>query len=110
MGYPKLVRNPQTSASFVIEAETTNEFGETSTGASGTLLCNWQGTSRTVYTSEKQAVATVGSALFDGDICPGVERISKGTVAIGAATYEIAAGQKCRNLDGTVNYTRLDVI
>ena len=51
-----------------------------------------------------------GTALFRGDIAPGVAVISGGTVTVFGETRNILQGMKARNPDGTVNYTRLDII
>lgn len=72
--------------------------------------CNWQDSGKTVRTSETREVRITGTALFPGDLCPEVPVISGGTLTVFGAEREIIRGEKARNPDGTVNYTRLEVM
>lgn len=108
MKYPRLVTEAATPAVVVLEAEP-NEFGERSS-TSLSLKCNWQSSGGVVYTDDRQKITLTGTALFDGDICPDMAVISSGTVTVFGVTHRIVRGQKCRNSDGSVNYTRLDVV
>ena len=71
--------------------------------------CNWQDGAKTIRMSEKEFIQIAGSALFNGDLCPGLATIPGGYVEIYGERRHIARGTKNRNPDGTVNYTRLDV-
>ena len=110
MKYPKLVRGAKTPAHVVIESEHTNEFGERETLLEADLKCNYQDTAKINFTSQKQSSQVTGTIYIDGDILPGVAVISAGFVKIFGEKREIKTGCKARNLDGSVNYTRLDVI
>ena len=110
MKYPKLVRGAKTPVHVVIEAEHTNEFGERETLLSDDLKCNYQDTAKINFTSQKQSSQVTGVIYIDGDILPGVAVISAGYVEIFGERRVIKTGCKARNLDGSVNYTRLDVI
>lgn len=109
MKYPKLVTDAATPCKVIIESAEANEFGE-HTSVALSLRCNWQGTGSVIYTADRQKITLTGTALFDGDICPDMADISSGTVKVFDAQHRIVRGQKCRNPDGTVNYTRLDVV
>ena len=50
-----------------------------------------------------------GEALFCGDIAPD-SPIIDGAVEIGGREYKIYGSEKAKNPDGTVNYTRLELI
>ena len=110
MKYPKLVRNPQTPVAVVIESETPNEYGERNKLLDASLLCHYQDAASVLHTADKQKPTVTGAVYFDGDICPDAAVISCGHVVIFGERREIAKGCKARNLDGSVNYTRLDVI
>ena len=110
MKYPKLVRMAKTPVHVVIEAEHTNEFGERETLLDADFNCNYQDSAKIKITQQKQSSQVTGAIYIDGDICPDVAVISTGYVKIFGERREIATGCKARNLDGTVNYTRLDVI
>lgn len=109
MRFPKLVRNPRTSVQVVITAEEPNEFNEKETLLDKDFLCNYQDSASTRYTAEKHFPDITGTIYIDGDILPDSAAISSGYVTIFGERREIAKGCKARNLDGSVNYTRLDV-
>ncbi len=73
------------------------------------LKCNWRDAPRQVLNAERQLIQLGGTALFDGDIAPGVE-ILTGTVLIYGRSWAIYRGSKCRNPDGTVNFTKLELM
>lgn len=113
MRFPNLV-----PASFCRTPITVTIYGEglTEDGAPveifhGDLLCNFQQGNRTVFTDEQKIPQSVNAiALFNGDFCPEVNSISGGIVVVFERERRILSGQKWRNPDGTVNYTRLDLI
>lgn len=49
-------------------------------------------------------------AYFIGDIVPELPTLSNGEVIVNGVKRRIYQGEKARNPDGTVNYTRLDLI
>lgn len=112
MKFPSLVRKGfcETPVHVELYGEGLTEDGAPETVFEADLLCNWQDAAKTVLTKEQKSVVLVGSALFTGDICPALPVISGGTVTAFGEKRVIAKGAKARNPDGTVNYTRLDVI
>lgn len=109
MAFPKLVRNPKTPVQVVIIAEEPNEFNEKETLLDKEFLCNYQDSANTRYTAEKHSLEVTGTIYIDGDILTNSAVIASGHVTIFGERREIVKGCKARNLDGTVNYTRLDV-
>jgi len=110
MAWPKLVHTAKTDIHVTIEAEDINEFGERETVLDSDLKCNYQSVSQVKYTSDKEGVTITGTALFDGDICEELAEITSGKVVVFGQERVIYRGSKCRNPDGTVNYTRLELI
>lgn len=110
MSYPKLVRKPHTSIQVIITTAEPNEFNEYATVLDKVFLCNWQDSGQLRYTSEKGSPEIIGTAYIDGDILPDQAVINSGHVIIFGETYKIRKGTKGRNLDGSVNYTKLEVI
>lgn len=110
MRYPKLVVSAGIPIRVVIEKGDINEFGERQTLLDASFLCNYQDAASVKYGKEKQNEGVTGAAYIDGDIAPDAPVISSGYVEIFGQRRIIAGGRKARNLDGTVNYTRLDVI
>lgn len=90
----------------------TNGIGEDSAPlivADLTLKCNWQDKPRQILNAERQLIQLAGTALFNGDIAPELD-ILAGEVEIYGKIWTIYQGGKCRNPDGTVNYTRLELM
>lgn len=110
MAYPKLVRNAKTPVRVIIEAGEPNEFGEHEVLLDASFLCNYQDAATVKYTGNKQSEEITGTIYIDGDILPGAAVIGAGNVIIFGEKRIIQKGSKARNLDGSVNYTRLDVI
>lgn len=59
--------------------------------------------------AEKQLITLSGEALFSGDIAPD-SAVIDGYAEIGGREYRINASEKAKNPDGSVNYTRLELI
>lgn len=73
------------------------------------LNCNWQDSPKRILNAERQLIQLNGIALFDGDIAPELDMLT-GTAEIYGNVWTIYRGTKCRNPDGTVNYTRLELM
>lgn len=73
-------------------------------------VCNWQDSAQTVRVGQEQFVKLSGVALFSGDLCPELAAIGGGEVTVFGEKRTIFQGSKCRNPDGTVNYTRLELV
>lgn len=112
MKYPCLVpkRLCKTPVTVELEQEGINKYGEPLDSIVISDLCNYQDSTKTVLTAEKKLIQLSGTALFPGDIAPDMPSISGGTINVNGVQRRIFQGMKARNPDGTVNYTRLDVI
>jgi len=112
MIYPKLVRSfvQSTAISVVIELEGIDEDGAPVEGVTYSGKCNYQDSAGRTVTKDKQEIRISGSAYFDGDIAESLAAISGGTVTVNGEERAIVRGMKARNPDGTVNYTRIDLI
>lgn len=112
MKYPCLIRKKdcKTKVHVSIEPEGLDEYGEQPESIEADLFCNYQEKAKTVLTAEKKLVQASGMALFPGDIAPDVPAISGGTVELLGSKRRIVQGTKARNPDGTVNYTKLEVM
>ena len=112
MKYPKLVPDAvcKIPVHVRIDAEGISEDGEPITAFEADLKCNYQDNAKTILTAEQKLVQLSGTALFNGDIASDLATLSGGEVTVFGIERRIYQGFKCRNPDGTVNYTRLDVI
>lgn len=102
---PRMCKTPCT----VVLTDGCGEDGTPAEVAKLELNCNWQDSPKQVLNAERQLIQLNGTALFDGDIAPDVDVLA-GTAVIHRRTWTIYRGTKCRNPDGTVNYTRLELM
>ena len=112
MAWPRLVPPTlcRTPITVTLYREGIDEDGAPVTALEVETSCNWQDSARTVRTSQEHFVQLSGAALFPGDLCPELAVISGGRVTVHGEIRDILRGSKCRNPDGTVNYTRLEVM
>ena len=112
MKYPCLVekRLCKTPVIVEIEQEGPNKYGEPLESAIIKDMCNYQDSAKAILTAEKKRIQLSGTALFPGDIAPDLPSITSGTVTVNKVTRRIFRGEKARNPDGTVNYTRIDIV
>lgn len=109
MKYPCLIpkRLCQTDIVCQFDQEGLNKYGELLETITYAGKCNYQDKARTVLTEEKKMVQITGTALFPGDICPGLAVISGGSAELFGVQRRIEQGTKARNPDGSVNYTEV---
>lgn len=112
MRYPSLVPEYvcKTDIKIVLYAEGVNENGAPNIVLQTTKKCNWQDSAKRVLTPQKEEVQLTAVALFSGDIAPNVASIQSGYVEVFGEKRSIYKGSKARNPDGTVNFTRLELI
>lgn len=112
MRYPCLVPKSlcRTVIHVRIEGEGLTEDGGPEILLDATFKCNYQDTAKRILTAEQKIVQITGTALLPGDIVPHIPVISGGEVTVFGATRRISQGTKARNPDGSVNYTRLDLV
>lgn len=112
MKFPCLVdkRFCKTPIEIKVYQESISEDGEPLTALNIKAMCNYQDKAKTVITADKQLVQLTAQAYFVGDIAPNLPNISNGEIVVNGVKRRIYQGEKARNPDGTVNYTRLDLV
>lgn len=112
MLFPCLVdkRFCKTPIKVIIESDELSEDGELAPILELDTTCNLQMGARASLTKDKEKIELSGVALFKGDLCPDLPVIASGKVVIHDREYTINKGTKNLNMDGTVNYTTLELI
>lgn len=112
MKYPCLVdkRFCKTPIEVTIYQEGISEDGEPLTAVEYSGVCNYQDSAKTVLTADKKLIQLSAQAYFIGDIAPDLAVISGGEIIVNGEKRNIFQGAKARNPDGSVNYTRLDLV
>lgn len=111
MKYPNLMPKQfcKTPITVTIYGEGIDEDGAPASHLRIETFCNFQDGAKQVLTAEKQFVTISGVALFSGDIAPSLAVISAGEVLVYGEKRKLYKGIKCRNPDGVVNFTRLEL-
>lgn len=112
MRYPDLVPKAlcKTPIRVLLYQEGIDEDGAPMTAMELKTACNWKDSAKVIRTDETHCVQLTGEALFHGDLCPSLAAIPSGKVEVFGSERTIFRGSKARNPDGTVNYTRLELI
>ena len=112
MIYPRLIDEKfcNTLIKVIIYSEDIDRYGNPHEYNLGEMKCNYQSSSKTVYSDEKKMIQLSAKVYFNGDIIPQLPEISGGEVEIQGIKRKINKGYKCRNLDGSVNYTLLEIL
>ena len=112
MRYPCLVRKSQCKIPIKITVYTgdIDEDGAPEVLQEINTLCNYQSKAQTVYNEKKEIITINGSAYFVGDLFPEIPEILDGEVEVLGMKHKILRSMKARNEDGTVNYTKLELI
>ena len=109
MKYPKLVpERVCTTPCTVYRTDGLNRDGSKKRTVIFEGKCFHSEKARQKLSAEKQLITLSGEALFNGDIASD-SPIADGAVEIGRE-YKIYGSEKAKNPDGTVNYTRLELI
>lgn len=91
-----------------------NEEGVSEEGApigtfTDTGKCIWSEKNKRIIDSEGKQITLLGKVIIKGDIAPSLKSISDGVITINGCSYEIHAGYRPRNPNGTVHHTMLEV-
>ncbi len=111
MKYPQLVPDRVCTTPITVYRESgLNRDGSPKRTVIFEGKCNYSEKTVQRITAEKQIITLNAVALFNGDITPDVDNIEGDVDVLSGIHRRIYASQKCRNPDGTVNYTRLELI
>lgn len=110
MRFPELVPDRVcTTFCIVYRTDGLNRDGSKKKTAVFEGKCFYSEKAKQKLDAEKQLIVLSGEALFNGDIAPDSPKID-GYVQINDTEYRIYGSEKAKNPDGTVNYTRLELI
>lgn len=111
MRWPRLVAPMarSTGVSIVADADGIDEDGAPVEGARFEGMANWQDSVVEVYGQQRSETEVRAIVYIDGDAFPDMAVIAGGEVAALGEVRSIVAGAKARNVDGTVNHTRLEL-
>ncbi|MCR4889003.1 MAG: hypothetical protein K5979_07480 [Ruminococcus sp.] len=111
MKYPKLVPDKVCTTLITVYREGgLNRDGSPKRTVIFEGKCNYSEKTVQRMTADRQLITLSAEALFNGDIAPDADNIEGEVNVLHGIHRRIYASQKCRDPDGTVNYTRLELI
>lgn len=99
-----------TKYSVVLNEEGISEDGEPIKAFEGSGTCIWSEKAKRIIDSQGKAITLLGKVIIKGDIAPSLKSISDGVISINGCSYEIYAGYRPRNPNGTVHHTMFEVM
>lgn len=99
-----------TEYSLTLNAEGVSEDGEPISSVKSNGKCIFSEKAKRIIDSEGKEIILAGKVIVKGDIAPSLLTVSDGTITINNRTYEIYAGSRPRNPDGTVHSTQFEVM
>ena len=99
-----------TDYSITLNEEGISEDGEPVISFNGSGKCIWSEKAKRIIDSEGKQITLLGKVIVKGDIAPSLKSVSDGVISINGYSYEIYAGYRPRNPNGTVHHTEFEVM
>ena len=97
-----------TDYSLVLNDGLTEE-GEPKKALETSGKCIFSEKAQRVIDAEGKQITLLGKVIVKGDIAPSLKIVSDGVITINDCSYEIHAGYRPRNPDGTVHHTEFEI-
>lgn len=98
-----------TNYEIYLHQEGIGEDGEPLNAFTGNGKCIFSEKARRVLDSDGKEIVLLGKVIMQGDIAPELKTIADGTITINGRSYDIHAGYRPRNPDGTVHSTHFEI-
>lgn len=95
--------------SITLNQEGISEDGEPLSAFTGNGKCIFSEKARRILDKQGKEITLLGKVIIKGDIAPTLKTVSDGSITINDRTYEIHAGYRPRNPDGTIHHTMFEV-
>ena len=98
-----------TDYSLVLNEEGITEDGAPKESFQTSGKCIFSEKAKRIIDAEGKQITLLGKIIIKGDIAPSLKTISDGVITINACSYEIYAGYRPRNPDGSVHHTEFEI-
>lgn len=98
-----------TDYSLTLNQEGISEDGEPISAFTNEGKCIFSEKAKRIIDTDGKQITLLGRVIVKGDIAPTLKSISDGVITINEREYEIHAGYRPRNPDGTINHTMFEV-
>lgn len=107
LSFPDWLLN--TDYSLVLNEEGVTEDGAPKEAFQTSGKCIFSEKAKRIIDSEGKQITLLGKVIIKGDIAPSLKTVSDGVITINGCSYEIHAGYRPRNPDGTVHHTEFEL-
>lgn len=106
--FPKELANTEYSIS--LEQEGVTEDGSPMGIFEDSGKCIFSEKSKRIITEDGSQITLIGKVAIEGDIAPNLKTLASGNITLNGKTYEIYAGYRPRNPDGSIFCTEFEVM
>lgn len=99
----------KTDCSITLNKSGVGRNGEPIAGATWQGKCIFSEKAKRVIDTEGKQITLLGKVIVKGDIAPDLKNVSDGQIIISGVSYEIHAGYRPRNPDGSIHHTEFEV-
>lgn len=99
-----------TEYSIILNDEGISENGEPIQSFEDKGKCIFSEKSKRIIDAEGKQITLVGKVIVKGDIAPSLKNVSDGVITISNRQYEIYAGYRPRNPNGTIHHTEFELM
>ena len=87
-----------------------SEDGEPIEETTWTGNCIFSEKAKRIIDAEGKKITLLGKVIVKGDIAPTLKNVSDGQITINGVSYEIHAGYRPRNPNGSIHHTQFEVM
>lgn len=98
-----------TDYSIKLHEEGISEDGGPIEAFTGKGKCIFSEKAKRIIDAEGKQITLLGKVIVKGDIAPGLKSVSDGVITINEREYNIHAGYRPRNPNGTIHHTEFEV-
>lgn len=98
-----------TDYSLVLNQEGISEDGAPLEGIETSGKCIFSEKAKRIIDAEGKQITLLGKVIIKGDVAPSLKNVSDGAITINGNSYEIYAGYRPRNPNGTIHHTEFEI-
>lgn len=95
--------------SLILNQEGVSEEGGPIESLNTSGKCIFSEKSKRIIDADGKQIILLGKVIIKGDIAPSLKSVSDGVITINGNSYEIYAGYRPRNPNGTIHHTEFEI-
>lgn len=99
-----------TNYSLTLNREGISEDGEPIGAFICSGKCIFSEKAKRIINAEGKQITLLGKVIVKGDIAPSLKNVGDGVISINGKDYEIYAGYRPRNPDGSIHHTEFEIM